>query len=167
MVDLDKNAWRERLLAARRLQPAAVRVAGDRARDRHVADLRAGGPVAAYASFGTEPDTAGLLRPGDLLPVLRPDRDLDWRAHPHGLPLGPDAVTMCDLVLVPALAVDRRGVRLGRGGGSYDRALPRARGLLVALLHEGELVEELPAEPHDVRVHAVLLPTGLVTLRPR
>ena len=97
--------------------------------------------------------------------MLLPDRDLDWAAG-DGAPLGPVAVADCDVVLVPALAVDRRGVRLGRGGGSYDRALGRARGLVVALLHEGELHDEpLPAEPHDVPVDAVALPGGLVRLR--
>jgi 5-formyltetrahydrofolate cyclo-ligase len=69
-------------------------------------------------------------------------------------------------VLVPALLVDRRGNRLGRGGGSYDRALVRATGLTVALLHDGELVEELPAEAHDVPVRAAATPSqGVVQLR--
>jgi 5-formyltetrahydrofolate cyclo-ligase len=61
---------------------------------------------------------------------------------------------------VPALQVDRDGNRLGRGGGSYDRALARATGLTVALLHDDELVAELPHEPHDVPVRAVATPTG-------
>lgn len=98
--------------------------------------------------------------------MLLPDRDLAWRAWPDGEPLGSDAVAGCDVVLVPALAVDRAGVRLGRGGGSYDRALRRARGLLVALLHEGELVDALPHEPHDVPVDVAALPSGLVRLGP-
>ncbi len=80
--------------------------------------------------------------------------------EPAGPRLGPEALADCDLVLVPALAVDRAGRRLGRGGGSYDRALPRARGLVVAVLHDGELVEQLPAEPHDVAVRAVVTPSG-------
>jgi 5-formyltetrahydrofolate cyclo-ligase len=69
-------------------------------------------------------------------------------------------------VLVPALAVDRSGVRLGRGGGSYDRALAshRSHAPVIALLHPGELVEDLPAEPHDVRVDAVALPGRIVRL---
>ncbi len=67
------------------------------------------------------------------------------------------------LVLVPALAVDRRGVRMGRGGGSYDRVLarlaaPGRRPLVVALLHDGEIVDEVPAEPHDRAVDAALTP---------
>ncbi len=163
-VSRGKPARRGRLLAARAALPVGTRAAGDRARDAALAPLLAGAArVAAYTSFGTEPSTAGLVTATTLLPVVRPDRDLGW-AVPGGPPLGVDAVAGCDLVLVPALAVDRRGVRLGRGGGSYDRALRRATGLVVALLHDGELVEELPAEPHDVPVHAVALPSGVVRL---
>ncbi|WP_019731575.1 5-formyltetrahydrofolate cyclo-ligase, partial [Mycobacterium avium] len=74
------------------------------------------------------------------------------------------------LVLVPALAVDRRGVRLGRGRGFYDRSLgdrdPRAR--LVALVRDAELLDELPAEPHDVPMtHALTPQRGWVTLGAR
>ncbi len=148
-------------------------------------DGAAGSTVAAYLAVGTEPGTAALLAAlADrdvrvLLPVLLPDRDLDWASAadgvqpgPHGLlepagdRLGRDAVADCSLVVVPALAVDRAGHRLGRGGGSYDRALPRARGLVVALLHDGESVVELPAEPHDAPVDALVTPSrGLVRLR--
>ncbi|MBM0260688.1 5-formyltetrahydrofolate cyclo-ligase, partial [Micromonospora sp. 4G55] len=76
--------------------------------------------------------------------------------------LGRAAIGEAELVVVPALAVDHRGLRLGRGGGSYDRALARVPGrvLIVALLHDGELVEALPAQPHDRPVHAVITPSG-------
>ena len=144
------------------------------------------GAVAAYASIGTEPGTHRLLTALHsagrevLLPLLLSDGDLDWAPYdgrllpgPRGLPqpasrpLGPAAVADCRLVVVPALAVDRAGTRLGRGGGSYDRALARTGGLVVAALHRGELVDHLPAEPHDVPVHAaVVTGTGLVRLRP-
>ena len=143
------------------------------------------GPVAAYASVGTEPGTAELLSRlrsasrAVLLPLLLPDGDLDWavwdgglRPGPRGLlqppgrPLGRDAVADCALVVVPALAVDRSGTRLGRGGGSYDRALARATAPVVAALHSGELVDRLPAEPHDRPVHAAVVPgEGLVHVR--
>ncbi len=165
MTPDDKAAARRSALAARARLPLATRERDDRRRDAVLAALLEGARVAAYTAFGTEPGTAGLLTPDTLLPVLRPDRDLDWVRPGGGAPLGVDAVAGCDVVLVPALAVDRAGVRLGRGGGSYDRALRRARGLVVALLHEGELVDALPAEPHDVPVHAVALPSGLVHLR--
>jgi 5-formyltetrahydrofolate cyclo-ligase len=69
------------------------------------------------------------------------------------------------VVLVPALAVDRRGVRLGRGGGFYDRSLsfcrPGAR--LVAVVRDSELVDELPGEPHDVPMTHALTPGGGLT----
>ena len=165
VADGDKAVLRRRLLAARAALAPELRAAGDDARDAVLAPLLAGARVAAYASFGTEPRTTGLVTPRTLLPVLLSDRDLDWAAG-EGVPLGLHAVAGCDVVLVPALAVDRGGVRLGRGGGSYDRALRRARGLVVALLHEGELRDEpLPADPHDVPVHAVALPGRLVRLR--
>ncbi len=61
---------------------------------------------------------------------------------------------------MPALAVDHRGVRLGRGGGYYDRALAAvpAGVPLVALLHDGELVERLPADPWDTTVTSAVEP---------
>lgn len=130
--------------------------------------------IASYVPTTTEPGIDP--RPGWLLPVLLPDRDLDWavfdgsltEGHPQeptGPRLGVEAVASCDLVLVPALLVDRHGHRLGKGGGSYDRALARATGLTVALLHDGELVDEVPAEAHDVPVRAVVTPSeGLVHL---
>lgn len=161
-----KAALRSQRLAARAALPAAERAAGDRRRDDALQDLLQGKRVASYASFGAEPATGGTRTPSTLLPLLLPDGDLDWVRAEGGPPLGRDAVAACDVVLVPALAVDRQGVRLGRGGGSYDRALLRATGLVVALLHEGELVDALPAEPHDVLVHAVALPSGVVHLRP-
>lgn len=153
---MDKPALRRGLLAARAALGAQARADGDRARDAVLAPLLAGRRVAAYEAFGTEP--VAPLPPGALVPVLLPDGDLAWRT----LDGAPGRLADADVVLVPALAVDRSGVRLGRGGGSYDRALPRARGPVVALLHEGELVDVLPAEPHDVRVDAVALPSGLV-----
>jgi 5-formyltetrahydrofolate cyclo-ligase len=181
----DKPALRRAVLSRRAAMPPDERArAGAAAVDAlasHPADR-----VAAYLSVGTEPSTSALLaalaerQVEVLLPVLLPDRDLDWApadagvvAGPHGLlePTGPrlgrEAVADCELVVVPALAVDRTGSRLGRGGGSYDRVLPRARGWVVALLHDGEAMVELPTDPHDIPVHAFVTPSrGLVRLRP-
>jgi 5-formyltetrahydrofolate cyclo-ligase len=111
-----------------------------------------------------------------LLPRLLPDGDLGWAFYdgslvdgPRGLrePAGPPAdVRDASLVIVPALAVSRSGMRLGRGGGSYDRALARvSSAATVALLHDGELLDSVPSEPHDRPVHAVITPAeGLVVL---
>jgi 5-formyltetrahydrofolate cyclo-ligase len=138
--------------------------------------------IAAYVPVDAEPggDLPSVLAPHArlLLPVLLADGELDWVAfdgalrpglrgllEPAGPRLGVDAVRSATLVVVPALAVDRAGVRLGRGGGSYDRALGRlADPMTVALLHDGELVESVPAEPHDRMVRATITPGGGLAL---
>jgi 5-formyltetrahydrofolate cyclo-ligase len=139
------------------------------------------GTVAAYVPMDGEPggpslvDVLAGVTPHVLLPIVLPDRDLDWAAHDPvagfapaalglreqvGPRLGPDAVTRADVVLVPALAVDREGRRLGRGGGSYDRALSRIRPaqLVLTLLYPDEVLTVVPAEPHDRPVHGVVTP---------
>jgi 5-formyltetrahydrofolate cyclo-ligase len=153
---------------------------------------RTGGPICAHLPLRTEPwSLAGVeaLRTAGhevLLPVVtNSDRPLEWARYagpdalapgpfglrePAGPRLGPAAIATARLVLLPALAVDRRGVRLGQGGGYYDRSLPLVgeEALLVVLLDDGELVDALPAEPHDRRVDAVILPSsGLTMLRGR
>ncbi|WP_226346244.1 5-formyltetrahydrofolate cyclo-ligase [Agilicoccus flavus] len=120
-----------------------------------------------------------------LLPRMLADRDLTWHdlhrvepvdpAEPDAAPasadaarfvlgedLGREAIGAAGLVFVPALAVDRTGRRLGQGGGSYDRALARvsAGALLVAIVHDDEVLEAVPVEAHDRRVDARLTPHG-------
>ncbi|GAA3201447.1 hypothetical protein GCM10010468_14620 [Actinocorallia longicatena] len=139
--------------------------------------------IAAYSSVGTEPGTQSLLfalwKRGSyvLLPRLLPDGDLDWASFegpeslvegPHGIleptepSRGAGAVKAADVVIVPALAVDRRGRRLGQGGGSYDRALARVGPaiLTVGVVFDEEFVDELPAFDHDIPVRAVVTPSG-------
>jgi 5-formyltetrahydrofolate cyclo-ligase len=186
-----KADLRARVLASRRSTSPEDR---ERAAARAVRclldlpELVAARCVAAYLSFGTEPSTAELLsglRARDvllLLPVLRDYLDLDWAIYdesgslaqdarglwtPEGPRLGVDRVAQADLVVVPALAVGRDGTRLGRGGGSYDRALARmpAGRAVAALLYDGELVPAVPSEPHDRRVDLAALPSGLHPLR--
>lgn len=165
-----KRELREAALRRRSARPASP-TAGRALADAVLTAAPTARRVAAYASFGTEPPTEALLDALHacgaevLLPLLLPDRDLDWCAwSPDGLGpvLGVGAVAGCDLVVVPALAVDRQGTRLGRGGGSYDRALARvpADVLTVALLHDGELVDALPCDEHDVTVRAFATPEG-------
>src|SRR4029077_3061095 len=78
---------------------------------------------------------------------------------------GVAAITSADRIIVRALAADRRASRLGRGGGCYDRALARVGPAVptVALLYDGELLDAVPAEPHDQRVSAVTQPMRVLT----
>lgn len=191
----EKSTLRRELLAARRALSPEDRAAAARALSRSalaLPELAGARTVAAYVSVGAEPGTRELLdalrAAGKrvLLPLLLPDNDLDWAAYegpgslaetahpgkmrllePAGPPLGPDAVTGADAVLLPGLAVDRRGMRLGRGGGSYDRVLARleragAHPALVVLLYDEEVVARVPEEPHDHPVQAVATPSGVV-----
>jgi 5-formyltetrahydrofolate cyclo-ligase len=186
----EKAALRARLLTARAELAEDQRTAAGRAiRDALLErpEVQMAGTIAAYYSVGAEPDTRGLLfalwKRGSyvLLPLLRPDGDLDWASYegpeslvpgPRGLlepgepPRGPGAVARADVVLAPALAVDRAGNRLGRGGGSYDRALARVGPLvpLIALVYDAELLDRVPAEPHDVKVRAAVSPGSGVTM---
>ncbi|MET7311013.1 5-formyltetrahydrofolate cyclo-ligase [Streptomyces sp. NPDC005571] len=184
-----KASLRRELLAARSLlsrkdvENAAMVLSRGAVNLPELAEART---VAAYVSVGREPGTRALLdalharRVRVLLPVLLPDNDLDWAAYeggdslvpaargllePDGPRLGPDAVLDTDVVLLPGLAVDGRGMRLGRGGGSYDRVLARlatagAHPALVVLLYDNELVAQVPVEPHDHPVDAVVTPAG-------
>jgi len=191
-VPAAKAALRRQLAAARaRLTGAERAAAGHAVREAVLAlpETQMAGTAAAYYSVGTEPDTRGLVyalwKRGSyvLLPVLLPGGDLDWASYegpdslvpgrrgtlqPAEPPRGPAAVASADLVIVPALAVDRRGIRLGRGGGSYDRALARVGGPVptVALLYDGELLDEVPSGPHDLPVRMIARPREGITRLP-
>ncbi|WP_405728670.1 5-formyltetrahydrofolate cyclo-ligase [Streptomyces sp. NBC_01537] len=185
-----KATLRADLLRVRRRLTADERQAAEQGIARsamEMAELAGAGTVAAYVSFGSEPGTRALLDALHgrgvrvLLPVLLSDNDLDWGAYagasdltrterglyePGGERLGVDAVTSADVVLLPGLAVDARGMRLGRGGGSYDRVLGRLEGAgaaaaRVVLLYANEVVDAVPAEAHDRAVDAVVTPEGV------
>jgi 5-formyltetrahydrofolate cyclo-ligase len=187
-----KASLRANHLARRRgMRPEDRTQAGRQLRDAvlELPEMQMAGTVAAYVSVGTEPDTRGLLfalwKRGTyvLVPVLQPDGDLDWASYegPDSLEPGPRgllepvearrgvmAITSADLILVPAVAVDRAGRRLGRGGGSYDRVLARVGAAIqtVALLYDGELVAKVPAGPHDQPVRtAAVAGQGISRLR--
>ncbi|MFB7914681.1 5-formyltetrahydrofolate cyclo-ligase [Streptomyces sp. NPDC056061] len=185
-----KTLLRRELLAARRLLTeedvkSAAAVLSRTASG--LPELSGARTVAAYVSVGSEPGTRTLLDAlrargvRVLLPVLLPDNDLDWGVYegadrlvragrgllePGGERLGRDAVLAADAVLLPGLAVDAHGMRLGRGGGSYDRVLARlaaagAHPALVVLLYDDEVVARVPAEPHDHPVDVVVTPAAI------
>ena len=189
MHDIDKGTLRRRQVAARTAMPDSIRNESGRLIRDHVLEMpqvTSAGTIAAYYSVGTEPDTRGLIfalwKRGSyvVLPVLLPDGDLDWASYegpeslapgPRGVPQpvepvrGTGTVARADVVLVPALAVDVRGRRLGRGGGSYDRALARVGPQVptIALLYDSELLPSVPAEEHDQAVRAVARPEQGIT----
>lgn len=138
--------------------------------------------VAAYLSMSSEPGTgplvAGLQERGVevIVPITRAESPLDWVAlepgaqrtttslgipEPEGEHLGPGALADVQLVVMPALAVDHAGNRLGRGAGHYDRSLVGTRAPLCALVFTAELLEQVPHEPHDVPVHMAVTPGGV------
>jgi 5-formyltetrahydrofolate cyclo-ligase len=184
----DKAGMRSRVQAARLAMTAADREAARRAIRTHVlsyctAELAAGDWIAAYQPMRTEPGSVELLDALTelgyrvMVPVTMPDRDLNWATW-HGPPtptdqpgtglLGLAAIADARLVLVPAGAVDHHGHRLGRGGGSYDRALRRVLPgrTVAALLYNAELVDAVPTDEWDVPVSVAVTPAGWIQLTP-
>ena len=181
-IDGAKLALRDQLITAR----GRILLADLATRAHAVADLLMAAPevrraatVAAYVSVGREPGTGALLDAlaavgkRVILPLLQPDNDLDWATYsgadalasagrgllePAGPRLGAEAVATADAVLVPGLAVDQTGLRLGRGGGSYDRALGRVPvgTFTCVLLNDDEVIDQVPAAAHDRRVAAAV-----------
>jgi len=163
--ELDTAAWSSALIATLRRWPAYA----------------AARTVATYLAFGSEADLGALL--GDDRAFVAPRVDpgggplgfhrLGGVLRPHRMGMMEPAVdaprvdpTAIDLVLVPGLAFDRSGVRLGHGAGYYDAWLPLLRPGTprVGVAHPDLLVEALPWEPHDVRMTHLLLPGGVIAV---
>jgi 5-formyltetrahydrofolate cyclo-ligase len=184
-VAAEKAALRRAVRARRAARGEAELAAAGAALAEHAgavaAEVTARPLVAAFVGVKGEPPTLPLLDSlldlgiRVILPVLRPDMDLDWGEYagtasleparlgllePIGPGLGEDAVAEADLVLASALAVDRTGRRLGQGGGSYDRALPRASARVIAVVFDDEVLDAVPIEPHDRPVDGILTPGG-------
>ncbi|GGK49263.1 5-formyltetrahydrofolate cyclo-ligase [Nocardia camponoti] len=177
-----KYAWRKAILAAR----AQVSVA-QHAREAAALAVAAatvaqpGNVVCAYVPMRTEPGDLAMLDAlvvggaTVMLPVTGAPGPLSWARYlgpdslrparfgllePTSQALPPSTVAEASAILVPALGVDRRGVRLGRGAGYYDRSLGAADPdtKLIAVVRDDEFVDELPEEPHDRRMTWALTP---------
>ena len=185
-VTMDKSELRRVARARRAAVIPSVRAERDRAILEHLgAVVTAGMVVCAYVPDDDEAGGSGLLEilvlggARVLLPVSPSVGPLGWATYsgpadlvggrfgipvPTAAPGGPELISGADLVLVPAVAVDRRGNRLGRGGGYYDRSLglagPRTR--LLALLDAENVVDTVPVEPHDRAVDGVITEDGLL-----
>jgi 5-formyltetrahydrofolate cyclo-ligase len=187
-IDAAKLALRDQLVTARgRLALSEISARAHAVADLLLAtvEVRRAATVAAYVSVGREPGSGVLLdalvSAGKrvILPLLLPDNDLDWATYagpdslvsagrgllePATAPLGLEAVATADVVVVPGLAVDRTGLRLGRGGGSYDRALGRVPvgTFTCVVLNDDEVLDQVPAAPHDRRVTAAVTERRLI-----
>lgn len=190
----DEKDRLRRQVRARRAQRSARRRAEVAERLAEVVltipEVTAARCVSVYASRPTEPGTGPLVEALAqrgvrlLLPVLGSGLQRDWAEYagpddlrerapgrppePGGPALGAPALADADVVLVPALAVDPTGGRLGQGGGWYDRVLAHVRpgAPVVALVHDDEVLDVVPREPHDVTVTAVATPEGWRRLGP-
>jgi 5-formyltetrahydrofolate cyclo-ligase len=144
-------------------------------------ELKAAAKIGSYISYEFEPETSdinlSILASGKtlFLPRLLKNNDLEWvswegdkskliKSGKTFEPVGEAANDLAlDVIILPALHVDRTGNRLGQGGGSYDRVLARSKAWSIALLHRGELTSEiLPVEPHDQKIKAAATPEIIV-----
>ena len=192
-----KDVWRRRIRHAREQRSARSREADARALAavvEQIPQVAAARCVTAYAARPGEPATGPLLEAlaargiRVLLPVLGSGLVRDWAEYqgpddlrerapgrppePSGPALGAAAVAAADVLLIPALAVDTAGTRLGQGGGWYDRALREARAgaPAIALTYAEEVhdsgTDPLPRADHDRPVDAVATPSGVTWFSP-
>jgi len=155
---------------------------------RALLDDRGVGTVAAYLSVEGEPPTRQIIDHLHgagvrvLLPLLCDDFDLEWAVYEPGATrqgrfglvepatpnLGKAAVGAAEVLLCPGVAGTRTGLRLGRGGGSYDRVLARATpsASRCLLLYDDEVLASVPTEPHDATVDYLVTPAEVVAVSP-
>ena len=132
--------------------------------------------IASYSPLPSEPDVAefnawarenlNLLLPrvsGQELEFAagEPGEGAFGIAEPKGAAV---QITEIDLMVVPALAVDLAGNRLGKGKGFYDRALANYTGSRIAVVFDSELLESVPSEPHDQRVQMIVTPLRTIVV---
>lgn len=180
----DLRAWARKALGA---MPAASRDEdSDRLRLRLATDatFRNAHCILGFVALPSEPDLLPLLRSlaaegrtillprfdthsGEYFPAVLPARE-PLVAGPFGVPEPPpDAASLSyerlDLILVPGLAFDRLGRRLGRGRGYYDRLLAKAREARKwGVAFDLQLVDQVPSESHDVNLDRIATPTHWV-----
>ena len=183
----EKRALRAELRERRRIRTSTERAAASTAITQHLIDLTSdlgSRSISAYLSVPGEPETRDFLAwacENDirvLLPVSRSDGLLDWAPYDGeaeeldviGMPapttevLGPIAINSVDLIIVPAAAVDRTGMRMGWGRGYFDKTLGSMENCppVYAVIFDDELLDSVPTERHDQPVNGVVTPSGIV-----
>ena len=195
MPDGTKTLTKEQLRQRAREKLAALTLAEARAGSAAIwerlsvlGEFSAAARLLIYVSTGSEVDTHGLIR--QLLamgrqvcvPRFEPvtqsyvacqvrDFDADLATGKFGIleprpkAVQPAAIDPIGAVLVPGLAFDETGNRLGRGLGCFDRLLRQTSGVKIALAFDFQLLDEVPAEPHDVRMDFIVTETRVVNPR--
>ena len=180
----EKQALRREVRSAERALDTGYKAAADRAILGHILELplyRAAARVFCFVSTGNEVDTRPLLadalaagktlcvprcREGGRMDVCRIQSLAELAPGAYGI-LEPGegcaTVSAADIgfALIPCLSADRRGRRLGRGGGYYDRFLEDYRGAAVLVCREALLREHIPMEAHDVVLPWVVTERGV------
>jgi 5-formyltetrahydrofolate cyclo-ligase len=182
-----KRALRAELRERRQNMTSTENAAATAGITRHLIDLAtdlSARSISAYLSTPTEPDTRPFLNWANdngvrtLLPISREDGLLDWTTGDgetemeglFGMPeavgelLGPIAINDVDLILVPAAAVGKDGLRMGWGRGYYDKMLGSMEKCppVYAILYDAELLDAVPREKHDQPVDGAVTPNGIV-----
>ena len=185
-----KRTLRDRMRAALRRIPAAERVAASaqaRALLKVQAQWRAAQSVLFFAPLPQELDIWPLLnealsdgkrvslprfvaetRAYEACPIQDPRLDLQigqFGIREPGNRCARLSSDRLDLILVPGMAFDLQGRRLGRGRGYYDQLLRRLHGTICGVAFDQQVVEEIPLAPHDVRMDCILTPTRWVQLK--
>lgn len=184
----EKRALRAELRERRRNLTATERESATDAFTQHLIELTTGAGAKSVSAFLPNADEPNIraylnwaLEQGHrvLLPISRDDGLLDWvvadgeneEEGPFGWPepvgelLGPIAINDVDLIIVPAAAVDRTGMRMGWGRGYIDRTLGSMEKCppVYAVIFDNEFLEAVPTELHDKPVNGVVTPSGVVT----
>ena len=189
-VEHEKRALRAELRERRQLLSDAQRESAASAIAERLDDLIAelgAASISCFLSTTTEPGTRDFVKAAVrrgirvLLPVTRADGLLDWAVasdddeiseglfglpEPAGEVLGPIAVNDVDLMIIPAAAVDRTGMRMGWGRGYFDKTIGSMEKCppVYAVIYDSEVLDSLPSEVHDQPVNGVVTPTQTLLL---
>lgn len=185
---MPKRSLRASLLAQRRAMDAAVWQSSSRVAQQRLLELESfqrAGCVALYAPVHQEVATELLFTAaleadktvlfpkvcGDSLQFVRLTSPAELAAGAFGIPEpscpGNDQLlATADLIVVPGVAFDLLGHRIGFGKGFYDRCLSRIKqhGVLVGLCHDFQLLDRIPAEGHDIRMQYLVTATRVIAV---
>ncbi|GAA4352873.1 5-formyltetrahydrofolate cyclo-ligase [Microbacterium rhizosphaerae] len=187
-TDNAKRALRADLRERRQMMSQAAReaaAAGIHSQLDALVDRFGARTISCFLSTTTEPGTRGFVTDAVargirvLLPVTRTDGLLDWAVatpdgeiaeglfglpEPVGELLGPIALDEADLLVIPAAAIDARGMRLGWGRGFYDKTLGSMNHCppVYAVVYDSEVLDDVPKDTHDQAVSGVVTPTRTI-----